>query len=253
MHKLIGAAVAGCLLSWTGLQASAQTAASKAAASYPVRPITLVVPFPAGGPTDYTARLYADTMSKDLGQPIIVENRPGADTAIGAQLVERAAPDGYTLLFAMDVTMVINPITMKNLPYKPLEDFEPISLAGLNTSILVVPASGPETVQELIAYGRAHPGKLNYGAGIITTRLAGYLFNKLAGIDAVFIPYKGSAEVVQGILNGSIQYAVERGVGPLSLDQGRQRARARQTEQTSAEFAAGFEAARRGGRYAATR
>jgi len=79
----------------------------------------------------------------------------------------------------------------------------------VNTSVLLVPASGPETVQELIAYGRAHPGELNYGAGIITTRLADYLFSKLAGIDAVFIPYKGSAEVAQGILNGSIQYAID--------------------------------------------
>jgi tripartite-type tricarboxylate transporter receptor subunit TctC len=214
MHKLISVVVAACLLSWTALQASAETAASKAAAIYPVRPITLVVPFAPGGPADYAARLYADAMSKDLGQPFIVENRAGADTAIAAQLVARAAPDGYTLLFStMDVTMVLNPITMKNLPYKPLEDFEPISLAGLTTYILVVPASGPETVQELIAYGRAHPGKLNYGAGIITTRLACYLFSKLAGIDAVFIPYKGSTDVVQGILNGSIQYAVD-GVAP---------------------------------------
>ena len=212
MHKLISVVVAACLLSWTALQASAETAASKAAAIYPVRPITLVVPFAPGGPADYGARLYADAMSKDLGQPFIVENRPGADSAIAAELVARAAPDGYTLLFAMGETMVINPITMKNLPYKP-EDFEPISLAGLNTDILVVPASGPETVQELIAYGRAHPGKLNYGAGIITTRLACYLFSKLAGIDAVFIPYKGSTDVVQAILNGSIQYAVD-GVAP---------------------------------------
>jgi len=213
MHKLISAVVAAWLLSWTALQASAETAASKAAAIYPVRPITLVVPFAPGGPADYGARLYADAMSKDLGQPFIVENRPGADSAIAAELVALAAPDGYTLLFAMGETMVINPITMKNLPYKPLEDFEPISLAAVNTSVLLVPASGPETVQELIAYGRAHPGKLNYGAGIITTRLACYLFSKLAGIDAVFIPYKGSTDVVQGILNGSIQYAID-GVAP---------------------------------------
>jgi tripartite-type tricarboxylate transporter receptor subunit TctC len=213
MHKLISVVVAGCLLSWTVVQAFAETAASTAAAIYPVRPITLIVPFPPGGPTDYTARLYADAISKDLGQPFIVENRPGANTAIGAQLVARAAPDGYTLLCStMDVTMVLNPITMKNLPYKP-EDFEPISQTGLDTAILVEPASGPETVQDLIAYGRAHPGKLNYGAGIITDRLAGYLFSKLAGIDAVFIPYKGSTEVVQAILNGSIQYAID-GVSP---------------------------------------
>ena len=209
MHKMISILTAGCMLSGTMLLASAQTAANKGANTYPRRPITLIVPFPPGGPTDFTARIYADKMSKDLGQPIIVENRPGADSAIGAQQAARAAPDGYTLLFAMDVTMVMNPITMKNIAYKPVEDFQPVSLTGLNTSLLVVPANGPKTVQELIDNGRAHPGKMNYGAGIITTRLAGYLFSKLAGIEAVYIPYKGSVEVAEGLLNGSIQYAVD--------------------------------------------
>lgn len=213
MHKLINAVLAMCLLCWTAFQACAETASSKAAASYPVRAITVVVPFAPGGPADYAARLYADKMSKDLGQPFVIENRPGAETAIGAQLVARAAPDGYTLLFStMGETMVLTPLTMKNLPYKP-DDLEPISMAGVNTSALLVPADGPKTVQELIAYGRAHPGKLNYGAGILTTRLAGYLFNKLAGIDAVFIPYKDSVEVVQALLNGSIQYAID-GITP---------------------------------------
>lgn len=205
MQKLLTLVLAGCLLCWTGLQASAQADAN----NYPDRPIKLVVPFPPGGPTDYTARLYADKMAQDLGQPIVIENRPGANSAIGAQQVARSTPDGYALLFVMDVTMVMNPITTANLPYKPLEDFAPISLTSFNTSLLVVPANGPKTVQELIANARANPGKLNYGAGIITTRLAGYLFNKLARIDAVFVPYKGSAEVVQAMLNGSIQYAVD--------------------------------------------
>jgi tripartite-type tricarboxylate transporter receptor subunit TctC len=203
----LGAALAGVLLCSLGVPATAQTAAGNTA--YPERPIKLVVPFPPGGPTDFTARVYAEKMSQDLGQPIVIENRAGANSAIGAQQVARATPDGYTLLFVMDVTMVMNPITASSLPYKPLEDFAPISLTSFNTSLLVVPASGPKTVQELIAYGKANPGKLNYGAGIITTRLAGHLFNKLAGIDAVFVPYKGSAEVVQALLNGSIQYAVD--------------------------------------------
>ena len=208
MHKINRAVVAGCVLSLIACDALAEGSGSNADVNYPNHPIKLIVPFLAGGPTDYAARIYADKMSKDLGQPIVVENRPGADSGIGAQLASRAAPDGYTLLFAMDVTMVMNPITKKNIPYK-VDDFEPISVAAFNTSILVTPASGPKTVQELINEGKAHPGKLNYGAGIITTRLAGYLFSKLAGIDAVYIPYKGSVEVVEGILSGSIQFAVD--------------------------------------------
>jgi tripartite-type tricarboxylate transporter receptor subunit TctC len=177
--------------------------------NYPDRPIKLVVPFPPGGPTDTTARIFADHMSKQLGQPIVIENRPGANSAIGAQLVARSPADGYTLLFAMDVTMVMNPITMPGLAYKPLEDFDPISLTAYNTSLLVVPANGPSTVAELIRIGRENPGKLNFGAGIITTQLAAVLFNSLTGIQAIYIPYKGSAEVVQGLLNGSIDYSID--------------------------------------------
>jgi tripartite-type tricarboxylate transporter receptor subunit TctC len=109
----------------------------------------------------------------------------------------------------MDTTLVMNPITTKNLPYDALKDFAPISLVALNTSLLIVPASGPKTVQELIAKGRANPGKLNYGAGTITTRLAGYLFSRLAGMDTVFIPYKGSSEVVQGLLTGSVDFSID--------------------------------------------
>src|SRR5262249_8438461 len=107
------------------------------------------------------------------------------------------------------VTLVMNPITVRNLPYDPLKDFAPISLIAQNTSLLLVRADGAQSVQDLIAKAKANPGKLNYGAGILTTRLAGYLFGRLAGIDTVFIPYKGSAEVVQGLLTGSIDYTVD--------------------------------------------
>ncbi|HVG50287.1 MAG TPA: tripartite tricarboxylate transporter substrate-binding protein [Xanthobacteraceae bacterium] len=176
---------------------------------FPNRPIKFVVPGPAGGPTDIMARVYADRMSRELGQPIVIDNKPGGNTIIAAQQVIKSAPDGYTIFAAMQETMAINPSTFASLPYRPLEDFSPISITAYNTSILIVPASGPKTVDELIAVGKANPGKLNYGAGIVTTRLAGYLFTKLAGMEATFVPYRGSPEVVQALLTGSIQYAVD--------------------------------------------
>ena len=117
----------------------------------------LVVPFPPGGPTDLTARLFGQKLSERWGQPVVVENRAGGNSAIGAQQIAKSAPDGYTLLIAMDVTLVMNPITTKNLPYDALKDFAPISLTAQNTSLLIVPADGPQSVQELIAKARPIP------------------------------------------------------------------------------------------------
>lgn len=187
-------------------------AAPEAAAAYPARAVKLVVPFPAGGPTDVLARVLGQHMAEQWGEGVVIENRPGAGSALAAAQVAHAEPDGYTLLMAMDTTLVMNPVAMKSINYK-VSDFAPVSLAAMNTSILVVPADGPKTVAELIAKGRANPGKLNYGAGIVTTRLAGFLFTKLAGIEAVFVPYNGSAEVVRGLLDGSLDYAVD-GIAP---------------------------------------
>src|SRR5882724_4074044 len=150
--------------------------------TYPSRPIRIVVPFPAGGPTDILSRIVAQKMSEDFGQPVVVENRPGADTALGAVQVARAAPDGYTLLAAMDTTLVMNPATKTSLLYDPFKDFAAISLGAKNTSLLTVRAEdGPKSIGELIALGKAKNGTMNYGAGIITTRLAGYMFNREAG------------------------------------------------------------------------
>jgi tripartite-type tricarboxylate transporter receptor subunit TctC len=176
---------------------------------FPNRPVKLIVPFPPGGPTDLMARVFGQKLSERWGQPVVIENRAGGNSAIGAQQTAKSSPDGYTLLVAMDTTLVMNPITMKSLPYDALKDFVPISLAAQNTSLLIVRADGPTTVQDLIAKAKANPGKLNYGAGTITTRLAGYLFSRLASIDTVFIPYKGSAEVVQGLLTGSIDFSID--------------------------------------------
>lgn len=200
--------------------ATAQSPSDAAARNYPNKTIRIIVPFPAGGPTDVLARVIGQRMSEDWGQPVVIENRPGANTAIGAQLVAKAPPDGYTLLAAMDTTMVMNPVTTSNLPYDPFKDFASITLAANNTSLLTVRAAdGPKTVQELIAKAKANPGKLNYGAGIITTRLAGYLFNRMAGIDVVFVPYKGSADVVQGLLTGGTDFIVDGIAASLPLIQ----------------------------------
>jgi tripartite-type tricarboxylate transporter receptor subunit TctC len=195
-----------------------QVFAQGAAQNYPNKTIRIIVPFPAGGPTDILARVIGQRMSEDWGQSVVIENRPGANTAIGAQLVAKAPPDGYTLLAAMDTTMVMNPVTTSNLPYDPFRDFALITMAANNTSLLTVRAAdGPKTVQELIAKAKANPGKLNYGAGTITTRLAGYLFNRMAGIDVVFVPYKGSADVVQGLLTGSVDFIVDGTASSLPL------------------------------------
>src|SRR5215471_21145664 len=205
------------LLPLLALVALPLTAAS-AQESFPSRPIRIVVPFPAGGPTDILSRIVAQKMSEDFGQPVVVENRPGADTALGAVQVAKAAPDGYTLLAAMDTTLVLNPATKASLPYDPFKDFAAISLGAKNTSLLTVRAAdGPRTIPELIALGKTKAGAMNYGAGIITTRLAGYMFNREAGVKAQLIPYKGSAEVVQGLLTGAVDYIVDGVASSLPL------------------------------------
>jgi len=208
---------------------SAAEEAADAAKAFPSRPIRIIVPFPAGGPTDILARVIAQRMSEDWGQPVFVDNRPGANTVIGAQQVARAAPDGYTLLAAMDTTLVMNPAAIKNLPYDPFRDFASVTLAAKNTSLLTVRADdGPKTIGDLIARAKLNSGKLNYGAGIITTRLAGYLFNREAGIDVQLVPYKGSADVVQGLLTGAVDYIIDGVASSLPLIQsGRFRALAK--------------------------
>jgi tripartite-type tricarboxylate transporter receptor subunit TctC len=204
-----GCMIAATLVAFVLTLSHGGSAAQTGPDAFPTRPVKLVVPFPPGGPTDLMARLYGQKLSESWGQPVVIENRAGGNSAIGAQQVAKSAPDGYTLLVAMDVTLVMNPISSTNLPYDARKDFAPISLTAQNTSLLIVRADGPRSVPELIAKAKGSPGKFNYGAGIITTRLAGYLFSRLAGIDTVFIPYKGSSEVVQGLLTGSIDFSID--------------------------------------------
>jgi tripartite-type tricarboxylate transporter receptor subunit TctC len=225
MRKLIAAILVFAALA----PAAAQPPAPDAAKDYPSRAIHIVVPFPAGGPADVAARLLAQRMNEDWGQPVIVDNRPGGNTVIGAQLVAKAAPDGYTLLMAIDSTLVMNQFLYKSLPYGPINDFAPITTTTKTVSVLAVSAqSGPASVQDLIARAKAAPGKLNYGAGTITAQLMGYRFHKAAGLDIVYVPFKGTPETVNGLLTGSVQmiYAANVTVNPL-VEGGKVRALAR--------------------------
>jgi tripartite-type tricarboxylate transporter receptor subunit TctC len=207
-------------LSLAAIATAAAQNEADAARDFPSRAIHIIVPFPAGGPTDIDARIVGQKLSEIWGKPVIIENRPGANTAIGAQAVAKAAPDGYTWLAAMDTTLVLNPLTTSPLPYDPFKDFAPITLLAKNTSLLTVRASdGPASVRDLIAKAKAHPGRLNYGAGIITTRLAGTLFARMAGIDVQLVPYKGSADVVHGLLTGSVDFIVDGIAASLPLIQ----------------------------------
>jgi tripartite-type tricarboxylate transporter receptor subunit TctC len=178
--------------------------------TYPNRMIRIIVPFPPGGPADLIARFVGQKMSEDFGQPVVIENRAGGNTAPAAQAVARATPDGYTLFTPMDTTMVMNPLVMNNLPYDPLKDFSLISLLTKNMSLIVVRGSdGPKTIKELIAKAKADPGKMNMGAGTITSRLGALLFAKEAGFDAQLVPFKGSAEISQAVLSGTVDFALD--------------------------------------------
>jgi tripartite-type tricarboxylate transporter receptor subunit TctC len=204
-------------LAFAAFVAATQTCSVGTAQAFPDRPLRIIVPFPPGGPLDIMTRVYAQRLSEGWKQPVVVENRAGGNSAIGAQQVARAAPDGYTLLVAMDTTLVMNPLTVTNLSYDAQKDFVLVSLMAQNPALLLVPGGGAADVADLVVRAKSQPGKLSYGAGVLPTRLAGYLFNKLAGIDAVFVAYKGSAEVAQGLLTSSIDYAFD-GVAPyLSL------------------------------------
>ena len=200
--------------------------------SYPNRAIRIIVPFPPGGPADMIARLVAQRMSEDWGQPVLVENRAGGNTAIGAQVAARSAPDGYTLLAAMDTTMVMNPLVTPNLPYDPLRDLAPITLLIRTVALVVVRSDGPKTIKELIAKAKANPGKLNMGAGTITSRLGALQFAKAAEIDVQLVPFKGSAEIGQAVLAGTVDFALDStGTSLPLIEGGRYRALAKYSNQ----------------------
>lgn len=182
--------------------------ASAFAQGYPTKPIRLVVPYPAGGPLDITARAIGQKLSEAWKQPVVVDNRAGAGGNIGADLVAKSAPDGYTLLMGAVATHAINPSLYSKIPYDPVKDFTPVALVAQVPNILVVnPAVPAKTVRELIDLAHAKPDYLNFGSGSTgsTGHLAGELFKTVAGVRMVHIPYKGSAPATADLLAGQVQ------------------------------------------------
>lgn len=179
-------------------------------AQYPTRPIRLVVPYPPGGPTDFVGRAVAVKLTELLGQQIVVDNRPGAATVIGSDLIARAAPDGYNLLFGTGGGTFLAPLILPKVPYDPQKDFAPVAMLVMSPQVLVVhPSLGANSVKELIAVAKAKPGQLNFssvGTGT-APHLGGELFKSLAGVDVVHVPYKGTAPAMTDLIAGRVQLA----------------------------------------------
>ena len=185
---------------------------SAAAAEYPDRPVRLVVPFPAGGGADTLARIIMPRVAQALGAPIVIDNKPGAGGNIGAEIVARAAPDGYTLLYGTNGTHAIHATLYANLRFDPARDFAPISRMTVIAAMLVVNPDFPaNSVEDLIQYAKAHPGTVNFAsAGNGTTsHLAGELFRTMAGIDIVHIPYRGGALAMMDVVGGQVQMMID--------------------------------------------
>ena len=179
-----------------------------AAAAYPEKPITLIVPWAPGGSTDIIARAIAEQLTKSLGQSVIVENRAGAAGNIGSNLVAKARPDGYTLLVGSMSTHAMNPALIPSMPFKGAEDFTPVALVANVVNTMVINAAVPATnVRELIAYAKANPGKLAYASagGGSTNHLAAEMFMKAAGISMLHVPYKGGAPAVLDTVGNQTQ------------------------------------------------
>jgi len=184
------------------------SAALAHAEPYPAKPIHLIVPFPPGGGNDTVARAIAQELGPDLGQPMVIDNRPGAGGSVGAELAAKAPPDGYTLFLAGVGSHAVNPNLHAKLGYDPVKDFAPVTLLASAPSVLVVnPAVPARTIAQFTAYARANPGKLNYasnGNGS-AAQLAAAMYEYLAGVKMVHVPYKGIAPAMTDLMSGEVQ------------------------------------------------
>ncbi len=194
-------------------------AGAAVAQDYPNHPIKVLVPWPPGQATDLAARMVSEKLVPALGQPLVIDNRPGAGGVIGSELASKAAPDGYTLLAGSSGPISISPNVQK-VPYDPLKDFATISLLAVNSYVLVVNPSVPaKNVPELIALLRANPGKYSFsssGSGA-SSHLASVLFNSMANVNAVHVPYKGSSPSVSDLVSGQVAYTMETVPGVISF------------------------------------
>src|SRR3954464_9308351 len=194
----------------------ALTASIAAAQSYPSKPIHLIVPFPPGGPTDIVGRLVGQKLSEGLGQPVVVDNRPGAGGTVGSAAAAKAPSDGYTLLYGSTSTLAIAPALYHNLSYDPRTAFAPITLVSRGAIIAAVNAQVPaHTLAEFIALAKKEPGKLSYSSAGSGTppHLAAELFKTVAGVDLLHVPYKGGAPAISDLVGGQVQAIFEGHVG----------------------------------------
>lgn len=192
-----------------GLGAAPQTLAQ----AWPTKPVRLVVPFPAGGGADVVGRLLGQGLSAKWGQPVVIDNKAGGNTILGADAVAKAPADGYTLLFAMDTTLTQNQFLFSKLPYDPLVDFTPISMAVASPVAIVASERFKGNLADWVAQAKANPGKLNYGVSGVSTQVVAALFEEAAQTIAVHIPYKGSAPTAQGLLSGDVDVVFD-GIAP---------------------------------------
>ena len=195
------------LISCFGIVAAFAAAAEARAAEFPSRPIKLVVPYAAGGPTDVLGRLVGEYLGRDLKQAVFVENKAGAQGAIGAEAVARSEPDGYTLFVTAASIIVLNPVLYRKLPYDP-KDFRMLALVtDLPVVMEVHPSVPARTVAEFVAYAKQNPGKINFGSAGTggTIHLAGEMFKQMAGIEMTHVPYKGAGPALTDLLSGNIQ------------------------------------------------
>lgn len=208
---------------------------SAAFAAYPDKPITLVVPFPAGSGTDSVGRIFAEEISKQLGQPVVVENKPGANATIAANYVAQAKPDGYTLFVTTNTSHSAAPWLMKNVRYDPVKDFTPIARGGNLPFLLVTNPSRPyKTVGELVAYAKAHPGDVTYASGNSTGIVAGGTLGVAAGLDILHVPYKGTPQALTDLVGGQVDFMfTDVTSGKPFVDNGRLRALAVSTAKRS--------------------
>lgn len=210
----------GLVISAFTMGALSTVTGAMAQAAYPSKPISLVVPYPPGGATDIIGRIMAQAMSKSLGQPVVVENKAGAGTVIGAAEVAQAQADGYTLLISSNTTFTVNPAIKAKLPYDPAKNFE--SVAGIGSSPLVLlanPNVPVKTVKELVAAANQPNAKFafgSFGSGT-TSHLAGEMFKYMAGVDILHVPYKGSAPAMTDLIGGQIQFTFDTNVAALPM------------------------------------
>ncbi|MGB5079734.1 MAG: tripartite tricarboxylate transporter substrate binding protein [Burkholderiales bacterium] len=191
------------------LAALCAAAAGALGQTYPSRPIRIVVGFPPGGGNDIIARLLGAKMQEAWGQPVVIDNKPGANSIIAAEFVAKSAPDGHTLLVNATGGMSVNPVLYSKLPYDSLKSFVPISMVGSFPLVLVVHPSVPaKSVEEFLAYARANPGKLNYSSGSTAFQVATEMLKQMTGTDLRHIPYKGSAASITAVIAGDVQLTI---------------------------------------------